>query len=194
MEKGERHLRRPPQKCQWSPHLRNSAIILRYWLLRLREVQRSEDYSSTFLRWQSKIQIHDPDFQLPLLGQSLSLDQVREHLNKATRHFRQYQNKTTPMRLKTYQDLLAIYQDDDNPDTTAESRRKAKILKHTISGETSRNIFGHLRRIVKPLVTSSLSKLHVPTPRDSAEYSSYAQTQHGNPDDLMDDNMGTRGH
>ncbi len=33
MEFSERILRRPPQKCAWSPVLRNGAIVRRYWLL-----------------------------------------------------------------------------------------------------------------------------------------------------------------
>jgi hypothetical protein len=37
MELSERTLRRPPKKCAWSPILRNSSIIRRYWILRLRE-------------------------------------------------------------------------------------------------------------------------------------------------------------
>ncbi|KAI2492618.1 hypothetical protein MHU86_21932 [Fragilaria crotonensis] len=40
----ERLLRRPPKKYQWSPTLRNAAIVCRYWKLRLRESLKGEDY------------------------------------------------------------------------------------------------------------------------------------------------------
>jgi hypothetical protein len=59
MELSERILRRPRHKCAWSPTLRNSAILRRYWLLRLREKLREEDYVSTFRRWQRKVQNSD---------------------------------------------------------------------------------------------------------------------------------------
>ena len=54
MEHSER-LRRPPHKCSWSPSPRNSAILRRYWLLRLHELQHGSDYSATFHRWQRQI-------------------------------------------------------------------------------------------------------------------------------------------
>jgi hypothetical protein len=68
MECSERCLRRPSHKCAWSPDLRNSAIIRRYWLLRLRELTQESDFSTTFLRWQQQVQCKDPTFLLPSLG------------------------------------------------------------------------------------------------------------------------------
>ena len=65
MELSERQLRRKPQKCAWSPILRNTAILRRYWLLRLRENLRQEDYTVTFQRWQHEVQQSDSSFILP---------------------------------------------------------------------------------------------------------------------------------
>ncbi|KAI2497152.1 hypothetical protein MHU86_17355 [Fragilaria crotonensis] len=164
MELGERTLRRPPQKCAWSPTLRNSAILRRYWLLRLREKLRDENYATTFCRWQMEIQTNDPAFRLPSLGQSLSIDQIRLSLNRANREFRRIQKQSVPLRLHTYQELLETYQEDTNPATKEESRRKAKIVQTTITGESIRHVFGNIRKIVRPSEQSGLSKVIVPQP------------------------------
>ncbi|KAI2509565.1 hypothetical protein MHU86_4826 [Fragilaria crotonensis] len=74
------------------------------------------------------------------------------------------------------------------------SRRKAKIVMNTISGETTRQTFGNLRRIIKPSERLSLSKVLVPlvsTDSDS-EYSSYEITQANNPDDILWETVFTR--
>jgi hypothetical protein len=57
MQQSEKRLRRPRKKCDWSVELRNSAIIRRYWLLRLREATRNENYLATFQHWQARIKL-----------------------------------------------------------------------------------------------------------------------------------------
>lgn len=74
MEKSGRILRRPPKKCSWSPALRNSAIVRRYWTLGLRECQHGGDYSETFHRWQSQIQKHYSSFRFQFFGEPLRLE------------------------------------------------------------------------------------------------------------------------
>ena len=186
MELSESILRRPPKKCAWSPILRNSAIIRRYWILRLREHLRQEDYTTTFLRWQTSVQHHDKTFFLPFLGCPLPILQIRKNLNRANSTFRSIQKQSIPLRLRTNQELLEHYQDDMNPRTQAESRRKIKILQNTIDGESIRQVFGNLRNIVKPTESSSLSKILVPhsTDLDFSESSSYRITQETSPDDI----------
>ena len=68
MTSSEIALSRPPKKCQWSPVLRNAAIVRLYWKLRLREVLRQCDYQHTFLRWQRQILVHDKSFSLSMFG------------------------------------------------------------------------------------------------------------------------------
>jgi hypothetical protein len=179
MEFSERTLRRPQKKSSWSPKLRNSAIIRRYWLLRLRESTRQEDYTATFSRWQRSVQTHDASFYLPFFGQSLSTEQIRAHLNASNRTFRAIQTQSIPIRLRTYQELLEQYQDDTDPNTKDDSRRKAKIVRNTIDGESIRKVFGNLRSIVKPSESSTLSKILVPTNTmlDLDHSSSYRITQ-----------------
>jgi hypothetical protein len=182
MEFSERLLRRPIRKYAWSPALRNSAILRRYWLLRLREILGDKNFHSTFVRWQSQVQRCDPNFTLPFLGVSLSVDQVRSELTKASNHFRHLQKRATPLRLQCYEDLLDTYRADNNPETKATSQRKARIVMNTIAGETTRSTFGHIRRIVKPEERSSLSKILVPPTcmATDSEYSAYHITQSTN--------------
>ncbi|KAI2500343.1 hypothetical protein MHU86_14151 [Fragilaria crotonensis] len=162
MLSAERSLRQPPKKYQWSPILRNSAIVRRYWKLRLREVQKGEDYQSTFARWQEQLQVHDPAFTFPRLGEALSQESIRERLNSATRVFRKCQRSSTTLRMKTYQELLETYEEDKHPTTRADSLRKAKIVRRTIAGEVCRNTFRHIGNIVKPTIPSSITKILVP--------------------------------
>jgi hypothetical protein len=77
MQSSEKALKHPPKKYQWSPVLRNSAIVRLYWKLCLREVLHKCDYHSTFLRWQRQIQAQDSSFLMPMMGQSLTADQIR---------------------------------------------------------------------------------------------------------------------
>ncbi|KAI2498315.1 hypothetical protein MHU86_16185 [Fragilaria crotonensis] len=78
MELSERILRKPPKKYRWSPELRNSAIIRRYWKLRLREATNMQlNYTESFLRWQQQVQAHDPSLPSPPRGQPLSGDYPR---------------------------------------------------------------------------------------------------------------------
>ena len=194
MECSERRLRRPSHKCAWSPDLRNSAIIRRYWLLRLRELLQGSDFSSTFTRWQRQVQAKDQRFSLPSLGKPLSLDQVRQALSSANNTFRKLQKQATSLRLQCYEDLLDTYREDSDPTTKAESHRKAKIVGHTIAGETTRQVFGNLRRVVKPIETSRLAKVLVPHESMSLEeeYSAYNITQNLDPGDILWDTVVNR--
>ena len=181
MQHSERILSRPQKKHAWSPALRNSAIIRRYWYLRLREITRGENFESTFLRWQSQLQRKDASFHFPYLGQSLTIEQIREYFNRSNRLFRKNQSQATPLRLQMYYDLLATYEDDTDPSTKGESRRKARIVKNTLDGESTRSTFSNIRRVVKPSEISSLSKVKIPI----NTLSTYSTLQEQSPDDLI---------
>ena len=162
MKHAEKAVMQPSKKCKWSPTLRNLAIIRLYWKLRLREVQENKDYSTTFSRWQRQIQSFDPTFTLPSLTERLSIEDIRRFFNRASTDFHKCQTDSVPNRLKCYDELLAAYEDDTNPETKRESRRKAKIVRNTIDGETIRTKFRDIRRVVRPSNFSSLSKILVP--------------------------------
>ena len=185
----ERLLLRPPKKYSWSPELRNAAMTRRYWKQRLRELQHSEDYSSTCTRWQTNIQALDPSFQFPLLGVPLTLSAVRHHFNRASRTFRHCQRSSLSLRMQSYEDLLIKYEDDEDPLTKTESRRKARIVKHTIDGETTRHTFRNIRTVVKPSTAGSLSKVLVPRLRDASgpvpASDTYRILQDTDPEDII---------
>ena len=74
------------------------------------------------------------------------------------------------MRTKCYDDLLDQYENDLNPLTQKESKRKAKIVRPTIDGEVTRTKFRDIRRVVKPQTVSSLSKILVPRISDGTNH------------------------
>ena len=189
MEMSERQLSTPPKKCKWSPVLRNLAKIRLYWKLRLREVGKHADYSQTFQRWQSQIQQHDPSFEFPSVMETLSAEHIRIEFNKASEAFRRCQKASTPMRMKCYEDLLEHYMDDSNPNTIAESRRKAKIVRNTIEGEVIRTKFRDIRRVVKPTAMSSISRVLIPRLSNPDERNppedAYSLLQSRDPDDVI---------
>ena len=93
------------------------------------------------------------------------------------------------MRRKCYEDLLESYTEDSNPATIQESRRKAKIVRHTMDGEVIRTKFRNIRRVVKPTALSSLSRVLIPRQRDPTDPHSpddlYTLLQSRDADDIV---------
>jgi hypothetical protein len=83
-------------------------------------------------------------------------------LNDATKELTKCQKSATDIRYRSYYNLAATYSSDTNPATRKDSARKAKIVHRTITSEKCRQMFSHLRSIVKPKLTGGLSKLLVP--------------------------------
>ena len=163
MLSAERTLRIQPKPHKWSPLLRNSAFLMRYWKLRLREQQHSEDYSATFSRWELQIRAYEPNFEFPnKAGLGLTIAKIRIQLHKATKLFRKVQSESKDFREKSYHELLAQYDADDSPSTKQESRRKAKIVARTLTSEACRRLFGAIRQMVNPSEYSPLAKIQVP--------------------------------
>ena len=165
MRAAEKLLRFPPKLYKWSPRLRNAGVLMRYWKLRLRELQYDEDYTATFLRWERQIQSRDPNFVLQFRSTKLSIEQVRIHLNQATKHLRMTQKAATELHHENYSELLESYELDADAATQQESKRKAKIIKRTMRSETSRQLFGKIRQIMRPTEYSALTQILVPRPR-----------------------------
>jgi sugar diacid utilization regulator len=138
MKQAEAFLLQPRRLYNWSPKLRKTGILRRYWKLRMRETTKGEDHSVTFQRLQSQLQVYDPTFCLPSLGQDLPLDKLRTELNQSTKALRQTQSESVDLRFQFYEDLLAIYKNDTNPTTQAVSMTKAKIVENTIRAEQCR--------------------------------------------------------
>jgi hypothetical protein len=141
---------KPRRPYAWSPELRNAGILKRYWRLRLKEAScPNADYHETIMRLQDAVQQHDPKFLLPHHHQALSIPEIRQHLNAATRQLHQTQKASIDNRFRAYQDLLAVYQSDQDADTQKESQRKAKIVKRTIRHEKIRQMFRNIRVTVR---------------------------------------------
>lgn len=82
--------------------------------------------------------------------------------SQGTKALTKCQKSATDIRYRSYYDLAATYSSDTNPATRKDSARKAKIVHRTITSEKCRQMFSHLRSIVKPRLTGGLSKLLVP--------------------------------
>jgi hypothetical protein len=165
MKQAERSLRLPSKPYEWSPQLRNAAILRRYWKLRLRELKHAEDYTMTISRLQGQVQQNDSSFQFPHREDDITISEVRRHLKQATKTLHEMQKGATELRFKTYQDLLAIYKSDTDPDTRVESNRKAKIVKRTIRTERIRHMFRNIRNTITgimPYQQTGISQIKVP--------------------------------
>ncbi|KAI2493387.1 hypothetical protein MHU86_21169 [Fragilaria crotonensis] len=133
MMHAEKVLHIQPKTYKWSPKLRNTGVIMRYWKLRLRELLHGADYQETFQRWETKIQEFDSSFRLPEFGQALDVNTVRKRLNEASKQLRIVQKHSLSHRQQSFQDLLDTYDADTNHHTKHESMRKAKIVRRTLS-------------------------------------------------------------
>ncbi|KAI2511189.1 hypothetical protein MHU86_3154 [Fragilaria crotonensis] len=162
MKTAEDSLAIRPKKYQWSPRLRNSAVIMRYWKLRLRELKYQENYQATFDRWERQIQAKDRSFRLPEKEQYIPIETVRQRLNQATRDLRATQKSATVTRSTCYYELLAKYADDSNEFTKYESKRKYQIVKRTIQSEEIKALHSKIRSVVKPSEFTALSRIQIP--------------------------------
>ncbi len=169
MRSSESALITRPKAYQWSPKLRNAGVVLRYWKLRLRELRYSEDYSSTFERWERQIKAYDPSFMLPERHRWLDMQTVRGHLNRAHKFLQKTQRNATANRVSSYEDLLERYTLDTNPNTQKESQHQAKIVKRTIKNEACKQLYGRLQTILKPSEYSGLSQIQIPRSHLSGE-------------------------
>lgn len=178
MAAAERKMSRPPKQHPWSPILRNSVMIRKYWIRRIRELTHQECYQDTFIRWQRDIQKYDPSFVFPRQDDVLPIETVRKELNHATKEFRKAQRNSTELCIQSYEDLIKTYMSDEDPSTKTTSQRKAKELLNTIQHETCRKKFGNLRSVLKPTTTSSLSSILVPRQLTQLPPTEPSQTVH----------------
>ncbi|KAI2491599.1 hypothetical protein MHU86_22971 [Fragilaria crotonensis] len=142
---------------------------MRYWKLRLRELLHGADYQETFQRWETKIQEFDSSFRLPEFGQALDVNTVRKRLNEASKQLRIVQKHSLSHRQQSFQDLLDTYDADTNHHTKHESMRKAKIVRRTLSSESNRNMFSHIKNLIKPGEYSPLTKLKIPREKEASK-------------------------
>ncbi|KAI2489452.1 hypothetical protein MHU86_25143 [Fragilaria crotonensis] len=162
MRTSERAISRPPKKCSWSPALRDSAMIRRYWICRLREHTQGHNYAATFAQWQHKLRQQNPTFTFPYMNHHLSLLEIRHFLNHATKAFRKTQKNAQGLRIQAYEEMIQTYLDDSQGPPSKHNKQKASILFQTIQTETCREKFRHLRSIIKPSAVKGLSSVMIP--------------------------------
>jgi hypothetical protein len=70
-------------------------------------------------------------------------------LKQARADLRNKQKEAQELRYRCYQDLLATYSADNDPDTQKESLRRAKIVTNTLRHERCRAMFQKIRNAVR---------------------------------------------
>lgn len=164
MQAAETSLRKQPRKSQWSPALRNAGIIRQYWKLRLFDANQPTNHSSRILRLEEQIRQHDPSFHLPFKDVPLSLDDIRKHLTQSSKQFRTIQSNSDEYRMRSlYDDLLALYESGASTLSAKEETARAKIIRSTIRNETTRGVFGNLRRQINLPEQTGLTFINVPS-------------------------------
>jgi hypothetical protein len=129
---------------------------------------------------EEKIRHHDKEFVFPSADSTLSADDVRAHLNNATKTLRKIQLGADGYRTSSLYDLLAMYKSGSSPYTSDEDRRRASIVRRTIQTEASRDFFGHLRSQLKPTDCTGLfyyANIPVHDEMESTHYQ-YLQVPH----------------
>jgi hypothetical protein len=152
MKSAEKSLRKRNPKFQWSPELRNAGLKCRYWGICLREEVHQEVHPFSKARIRDMITRYEPTYQY---------DDEHEHSNstrfafytaklkQARTDLRNKQKEAQELRYRCYQDLLATYSADNDPDTQKDSLRKAKIVTNTIRHERCRAMFQKIRNAVR---------------------------------------------
>jgi hypothetical protein len=170
MAYSENYLGRKGGKNHWSPTLRNAGIICRYWRLRMKATNR-HDYNNTFQRLLQIAQQHDSTFEFPHFHDNLSRDEIAKHHKEAQRKYRETQRASLELRHQSYNELLIKYENDNNPSSQHESKRRAKIVKMTMRSEDIRANFRNIRQSVKQNSASNcgLKSIMVPIMSTAAE-------------------------
>jgi hypothetical protein len=129
----------------WSPALRNAGLLVRYWGLRFKEAKTRGDYQATIHRLLQSAQASDPCFVFPYLNESLPIHDICLHWKSAKKSLRQAQKSSKELRFQSYHNLLESYENDTDPSTQEESRRRAKIVRNTLRTEAIRANFRNIK-------------------------------------------------
>ena len=184
MSGAEKALKKPPQKYQWSPELRNAGILRQYWKLRLFDAVQSTDHTARMLRLEVQVQQNDSTFRLPHLRENLPIETVRRNLNKATKNLRKIQRASSDYRMRNLYELLAVYDSYGASISPTESRKRAAIVRRTIQTEICRGVYGNIRQQTRPIERSGIQHVNIPRESLRLQTSSYQYLQ-SNPTDVI---------
>ena len=124
------------------------------------------------------MQGYDSTFVFPEDGIKLDQVMVKKHLTASHKTLKKIQSSSTDLRLKSYHELLAVYDSDTNYSTKKESKRKASIATRTLRSEASRSLFSLLRTVVKPSEFSAQAKMQIPRAATEPPGSTLPDTVH----------------
>ena len=123
------------------------------------------DHHHTFQRLLQSAQQHDPTFEFfPHYLEHLTRDDLAKHHKAARRNYRATQQASLELRHQSYNELLIKYENDNDPTTQHESKRRAKIVKRTMRSEEIRANFKKIRLSVKPHSTLQGGLTSIMTP------------------------------
>jgi hypothetical protein len=123
MKSAEKTLRKRPPKFQWSPELRNAGLKCRYWGICLREEVHQEIHPFSKVRIREMITRYEPAYQFEDAyepGNATRFVFYKTKLKRAQEDLRNKQKEAQELRYWCYQDLLATYSADTDPDTQKE--------------------------------------------------------------------------
>jgi hypothetical protein len=186
MKAAENSLRKPSCQYQWSPALRDAGIIRQYWKLHLKDALLSTDHSLRILRLESQIVQHEPSFVFPYRDETLSLVDIRVHLNKSTKTLRKVQCASEGHHQTNLYDLLArYYQSGQSSLPPNEARCRASVVRRTLTTEACRGMYANIRQQTKPEERLGLQHVNVPAETVAQGSSAYHYLQQSNPSNIL---------
>lgn len=97
MKAGEKSLKQPPHKYQFSPKLRTFGLIQQYWRTRFRDHFNDEHSEQTYQTIEDELQRYEPEYQLPRRYVELTIDEIRSSFTAATKVLRLAEKEAGPL-------------------------------------------------------------------------------------------------
>ena len=165
----EKSLKKPPSRYAWSPVLRNAGLLRSYWKLRYYDAMHATNYTAKMTRLEDQVKQQDPTFVFPHREDALTPEEIRTHMNVATKQLRRIQNSAEAHRTRSLFDLLALYDSGSSKLSPNEERSRSKLVRNTIRNETTRSKFAHIRQQLRLSKQSGIQ--HINVPRDAMDSS-----------------------
>jgi len=159
---GEKELAKPGGQFQWSPQLRQSSLILRYWRRRYKDMEQLCYSGTTYTTIDNALRQVGSQIEEEWTATS-DMAKIKERLHQAKRSYRQCVKDHANLRIVSLHKLLEKYESDTNRETRKNSQRKAGIVSRAIEEENTRAMFRKIGNAVNPNVHSALEGITIPT-------------------------------
>ena len=161
----EKMSKRPTGKYAWSPKLRESGLLARYWHLRLKEIERDINLRHVISALKTKIQ----DLQIVLVD-DLTIDAtiVRTRWKTALKLLRKVRNNAYDYRAVHLVSMLEMYKSrttsfaPSDEVSSDDNKAKTQRIQRLINIECMRQPFRRIHSSVSNNSNGGLSKLYVP--------------------------------